>query len=233
MNEGSARTPSPWAEQRRPDLVLRHGTLADGTHADVAIRSGRIARISPEIDTAGAAVEELEGQLVLPSLVDLHLHLDKAFTLELTCNQSGTLDEAMMRFGEARPRLTRESFVDRALRTLRLCAAAGTTAVRTHVNLYAGPIGVQPIAALVEVRERVCDWIDVQIVPFPAGNIAHDHTLREACEEALRLGADAVGGGPALDADPADLIATQPARSLVLRHGRTVARTQVITDVAF
>src|SRR5712692_10262211 len=89
MSDGPAHTLMPRAEQPRPDLVLRHGTLADGTHADIAVQNGRIARIAPQIDTAGAAVEELDGQLALPSFVDLHMHLDKAFTLELTCNESG------------------------------------------------------------------------------------------------------------------------------------------------
>ncbi len=36
--------------------------------------------------------------VVLPSFVDLHMHLDKAFTLDPTCNKSGTLDEAIVRF---------------------------------------------------------------------------------------------------------------------------------------
>lgn len=192
-----------------PDLVLRNATLADGSRADIAVSGGRIVRIAPHIDIAGVAVEDLGRQLALPSFVDVHMHLDKAFTLGLTRNESGTLDEAIVRFAQVWPCLTRESFVDRAVRTLRLCVAAGTTAVRTHVNvcsLSTGGAMVQPVEALLEVRERVRDLVDVQIVLLPAGNIAHDRALYDACEEALRLGADAVGGAPALDGDPLGMI---------------------------
>ena len=212
------------AEPLAADLILRHATLANGTRGDIAVRDGHIARIAPDIDAPDAAVEDLCGQLVLPSFVDLHMHLDKAFTAELTCNESGTLQEAIVRFEQVRPRLARESYVERALRTLRLCAAAGTTAVRSHVDVAVPSDGgvcvPEPVEALLEVRERVRELIDVQLVLLPGGNIAHDHDLYEVCEEALRLGADAVGGAPALHEDPTALITA--AFDLAARYDRDV-----------
>lgn len=194
------------------DLILRHATLADGTRADLAVRDGYIARIAPQIEAPGTPVEDLHGQLALPSFVDLHMHLDKAFTLDLTRNESGTLTEAITRFSEIQPRLSREGFMERALRTLRLCLAAGTTAVRTHVNVdvpaSSGGVATRAVEALLEVRERVREWLDVQIVVLPTGNIAAQRALYEACEEALRQGADALGGAPALYPDHDEMIAT-------------------------
>ncbi len=146
-----------------PDLILRDGTLADGSHVDIAIRDGHIAGIAPHIAPSGVPMEQLDGQLVLPAFVDLHMHLDKALTMDLTENSSGTLLEAIVRYGELAPRFTRESFVERALRTLRLCAASGTTAVRTHINVGAAPgRGLLALEALLEVREQVRDMMDVQ-----------------------------------------------------------------------
>jgi len=201
----------------RGDLVLRGGTLADGTRVDIAIRNGRISRIAPRVDEPGVETEEVGGHVVLPSFVDLHMHLDKAFTLELTANKSGTLEEAIARYDALLPRLTHAGFVERALRALRLCVAAGTTAARTHVNIAgnrhgteggaAGAAGLTPLEALLEVRERVRHALDLQIVLLPSGNPAHDRALYEACEEGLRMGADAVGGAPSLDPDPAGAIA--------------------------
>ncbi len=193
----------------RIDLVLRGTTLADGARADIAVGDGRITRIAPAIDAPGAVVEDVQGRLALPSFTDLHMHLDKAFTLDLTENRSGTLEEAIARYEELLPTLTRAGFVERALRALRLCLAAGTTRARTHINIYAtsdGP-GLMPLEAALEARERARDLMDMQIVLLPAGNPAHDRGLYEACEEALRLGADAVGGAPALDPDPDGAIA--------------------------
>ena len=211
------------SESVAADLILRNATLANGARADIAVRDGRIARIAPRIDVPGAALEDLCGQLALPSFVDLHMHLDKAFTLELTCNESGTLEEAITRFAQVQPLLTRQGYVERSLRTLRMCAAAGTTAVRTHVNVPApsdGVVSLEAVEALLEVRERVRELIDVQIVLLPTGNIAHDHCLYQVCEEALRLGVDAVGGAPALDDDPVAMITS--AFALAERYDRDV-----------
>jgi N-acyl-D-aspartate/D-glutamate deacylase len=68
----------------RYDLVIRGGTVADGTgaalfEADVAIQSGRIAAIGAAL---GAGAEELDarGKLVTPGFVDLHTHYDAQVT---------------------------------------------------------------------------------------------------------------------------------------------------------
>ncbi len=210
------------------DLVLRDGLLADGRRVDIFVRGGRIARIAPRHDNAAPAMaeergkqvttgedrggqsspeEDLGGRLVLPSFVDLHMHLDKAFSLELTRNESGTLEEAIQRFGEVHPRLSYQSYVERAERTLRLCLAAGTTAVRTHVNTYPpSATAVQPVDALLEVRERLREVMEIQIVLLPVENIAHDRALYLLCEDYLRRGVDALGGAPALDPDPSGMI---------------------------
>ena len=148
---------------------------------------------------------------------------------------------AIVRFEQVRPRLARESYVERALRTLRLCAAAGTTAVRSHVDVAVPPEGrvcvSEAVEALLEVRERVRELIDVQIVLLPGGNIAHDHDLYEVCEEALRLGADAVGGAPALHEDPIAMVSAAfdlAARARALRQvAENAALAQKEFDSAF
>jgi N-acyl-D-aspartate/D-glutamate deacylase len=62
------------------DLVIRGGTVADGTggtpfEADVAVAGGRIAAVG---DVAGAGRDELaaRGRLVTPGFVDIHTHYD-------------------------------------------------------------------------------------------------------------------------------------------------------------
>jgi N-acyl-D-aspartate/D-glutamate deacylase len=62
------------------DLVIRNGTVLDGTgapgfEADVGIRGGRIAAVGR---IAGAGAEEIDakGQIVTPGFVDVHTHYD-------------------------------------------------------------------------------------------------------------------------------------------------------------
>ncbi|HEY4574433.1 MAG TPA: N-ethylammeline chlorohydrolase, partial [Thermoanaerobaculia bacterium] len=69
-----------------PDLLLRGGTLltldVQATvlrGADVLIRDGRIASIGHVEPPAGARVLDISGCLVLPGLIQGHLHLGQTF----------------------------------------------------------------------------------------------------------------------------------------------------------
>src|ERR1700735_5512094 len=62
------------------DLVVRGGTLIDGTgapgrRADVAVRGGRIAAVG-HIEGRGTREVDADGALVLPGFVDIHTHYD-------------------------------------------------------------------------------------------------------------------------------------------------------------
>src|SRR6185369_14832602 len=65
---------------KRWDLVVRGGTLADGTgapliEADVAIRDGRIAEVGV-VDGTGTEEIDARGLVVTPGFVDIHTHYD-------------------------------------------------------------------------------------------------------------------------------------------------------------
>lgn len=68
----------------QPDLVIRGGTLADGTgddlyEADVAIKDGRIAEIG-KVAAKGREEIDARGRLVTPGFVDVHTHYDGQVT---------------------------------------------------------------------------------------------------------------------------------------------------------
>ncbi|WP_407156829.1 amidohydrolase family protein [Bradyrhizobium sp. STM 3557] len=68
----------------QPDLVIRGGTLADGTgndlyEADVAIKDGRITQVG-KVSARGFEEIEAKGKLVTPGFVDVHTHYDGQVT---------------------------------------------------------------------------------------------------------------------------------------------------------
>ena len=63
------------------DLVIRNGTLVDGTGragriADVAVSGDRIAAVESRVDGTGTREIDAGGQVVTPGFVDIHTHLD-------------------------------------------------------------------------------------------------------------------------------------------------------------
>ena len=66
------------------DRILRHAHVVDplnhidGT-ADVAVSNGRIAAVAPQIQEAAAEEEDCTGLVLMPGLIDPHLHLGTMF----------------------------------------------------------------------------------------------------------------------------------------------------------
>ncbi len=68
----------------RPDIVIRGGTVADGSggplfEADVAIRDGRIVAVGPVAESGHEEIDA-KGKLVTPGFVDVHTHYDAQAT---------------------------------------------------------------------------------------------------------------------------------------------------------
>jgi imidazolonepropionase-like amidohydrolase len=64
----------------KADLLIRGGRVLDAAHErdgifDIAIRAGKVIAVVPEIHMDAAQVMLAQGKLVLPGLVDTHVHL--------------------------------------------------------------------------------------------------------------------------------------------------------------
>src|SRR5258708_19029442 len=57
--------------------MLSNALLPDGTKRNVQIEDGRISALLPASNTTQDDVLDLDGVLLLPALVDGHIHLDK------------------------------------------------------------------------------------------------------------------------------------------------------------
>lgn len=168
----------------------------EGLHK-LLITNGCFADITDQSELAAAGVNELDaaGNLVTPAFVEPHIHLDAAMTAgEPRWNQSGTLFEGIECWAERKATLTHDDVINRATRTLKLFAAHGIQYVRTHVDVT--DPSLTALKAMLEVREQTSGFVDLQIVAFPQEGILSFKNGRELMEEAIRLGADVVGGIP-------------------------------------
>ena len=90
----------------------------------------------------------MAGKLVVPGLVDAHQHLDKSRTRRLVANPSATLEGASAAYRDFAAAATADDIMARAERTLDICLAHGTVAIRSHTNIESQS-GIRGIEAMV------------------------------------------------------------------------------------
>ncbi|MEZ9525198.1 cytosine deaminase [Enterovibrio norvegicus] len=165
--------------------------------SQILIEDGVIRAIEPneaKLQT-NAPVLDAEGGMALPPFCEPHIHLDTTQTAgEPSWNISGTLFEGIERWAERKALLSIDDVKTRAKQTLKWQIANGIQHVRTHVDV-SDPTLIA-LKAMLEVKEEMKEWVDIQIVAFPQEGILSYPNGKELLEEAVKLGADVVGAIP-------------------------------------
>jgi cytosine/creatinine deaminase len=187
------------------DLILRGGTpWGLTTTADVLVRDGIIAGVGGWLDTDGAEVVDVPGQLLLPGLVEAHCHLDKTLMGRPWVPHSAgdALADRIENDRVRRHELGLPS-VDNITALLRRMIAAGTSYVRTHTDIDP-EMGVRGVYAVREAAAQLGGQVSVQQVAFPQHGILGRPGTADLLASALDLGVECIGGiDPAgMDKDP-------------------------------
>ncbi|WP_301554360.1 cytosine deaminase [Aeromonas caviae] len=162
----------------------------------ILCQGGVIRAIEP-MSTQLLSARELDGEqgLVIPPFIEPHIHLDTTQTAgEPSWNLSGTLFEGIERWAERKALLTHEDVKQRAIQTLKWQIANGIQFVRTHVDV--SDPNLVALKAMLEVREEMKEWVELQIVAFPQEGILSYPNGKALLEESLKLGADVIGAIP-------------------------------------
>ncbi|MGO8098125.1 amidohydrolase family protein [Rhizobium leguminosarum] len=178
------------------DLIVRNANLPDGRKGiDIGIQGGKIVAVEHNLQAQAQEEIDATGRLVSPPFVDPHFHMDATLSLGLPrMNVSGTLLEGIALWGELRPIVTKEELVDRALRYCDLAVTQGLLFIRSHVDT--SDPRLVTVEALIEVREKVAPYIDLQLVAFPQDGYYRSPGAIDALNRALDMGVDIVGGIP-------------------------------------
>lgn len=179
------------------DLIVRQANLCGyDTPRDIACHDGRIIEVAPRIQALSAREIDATGRLVTPPFVDSHFHLDATLALhgQPRRNESGTLLEGIALWSDLKPLQSAERIKERALKLLSWSIARGTLAIRTHVDICDPDLTA--VQVLLEVREEMRPYIDLQLVAFPQDGYLRDPDARARMTRALDLGVDVIGGIP-------------------------------------
>jgi cytosine deaminase len=205
------------------DTVLTNARLADGTTgAFIAIEVGRIAAIGSFAPPQATATIDLAGDLALPALTDGHMHLDKTL-FGLPWWPHAAEPFRMSRI-ETDARVLPSLALNTAARAgelIRRCVAHGTAHIRTHADIRP-EFGLSALEGVLEAKAAHAHACTVQVVAFPQAGVMRLPGTAELLDDAMRAGADLVGGiDPCeVDRDPKgqlDVLFT-----LAERHGRGI-----------
>ena len=177
------------------DLLVKNCLLSKNKDPqDILIKEGVIKDIASKITVDNIPVIDADFHFVTPPFVDSHFHMDATLSYGLPrVNKSGTLLEGIKLWGELKPNLTADAIKERALKFCKWAIARGTLAIRSHVDVSGqNLVGVE---ALLDVRETMKDFIDIQLVAFPQDGLLRANCL-DNLKAALDMGVDVVGGIP-------------------------------------
>lgn len=179
------------------DLIIRNASLRGQPGAwDIGVTGGRITVVAEKLAEQGAQELDAGGNLVMPTYVNGHIHLDKCFLQEkMRPNKDYTFGECLELTWEHKARYTTPDILERAGRAIEEGLMNGTTVFRAFADVDS--IGkLRGVEGLLALKEHWRDVAHIEVVAFPQEGILRDPGTAELMEEAMRLGADVVGGLP-------------------------------------
>jgi cytosine/creatinine deaminase len=176
------------------DLIITSCRPLGGDLTDIHIKDGRIAKLAKGASRPKCAVEDAQGAVVLPGLVEAHTHLDKTmWGMGWYRNEVGPrLLDKIDNERASRKRLDIDP-QRQSSRQVVQSLSNGTTHIRTHVDVDTdhGMWGVEGVMATRRCFDNV---MDIEIVAFPQSGLLRRPGTVALMEEALKLGCEVVGG---------------------------------------
>ena len=185
------------------DLTIHNACFLDANAlrvADIGVAGGSIVAIESGLKTDAREIDA-SGCLVVPGMIETHIHLDKTCILDRCRIEEGTVAEAVRQTASAKRDFTVEDICARGRKTLERCISHGTMRMRTHVELDPG-IGMIGFEAIEQLARDYAWALDVEFCVFPQEGLTNNPGTEELLIEGLRRGARAIGAVPYFDTDP-------------------------------
>lgn len=162
---------------------------------DVRIENGIFKTIGKNLEASDDEVIDANGKLLLPPFIDSHVHLDATLTAgDPEWNETGTLFDGIRIWSERKQTLTKKETKERAIQTLKKQASHGIQFVRSHVDTT--DPSFTALEALLEVKDEVKDFMELQLVAFPQEGILSFKNGKNLIKQAVETGVDVIGAIP-------------------------------------
>jgi cytosine/creatinine deaminase len=199
------------------DITVRRARLRgrDDSLVEIGIDDGRIAAIAERLDEKGATEIDAQGNLVTESYVNPHLHLCKVWTLPmmeeeaLKTYQGEAMGKTMAGVelaSKIKEKYAESWIVENARRAVALAALNGNLHIRAFADVDC-KARLEGVKALIRIRDEFRDIVDIQVVAFAQDGIVREPGAAELMHQAMKLGANVVGGIPWVEFTNADAAA--------------------------
>ncbi|CEG25784.1 amidohydrolase family protein [Bacillus sp. B-jedd] len=187
-----------WLTNVRLETGFRYdnGRIA-GTDSEIfnlKIEDGKIAEITKETPEEHAQQVDAHFNLLLPSLRDMHIHIDKTYyggpwkaCTPITNGIFTRLEEEKQLLPKLLP-----TAQERAEKMIELYLKNGHTHIRTHCNVDP-VIGLKNLEATVNALAKYEDVLTYEIVAFPQHGLLKSDSV-QLIRDAMKNGATLVGG---------------------------------------
>lgn len=206
-----------------PTVPQTGPTQADSTQTDPARVESKAAG-SAAAGSVGSQPDVIDGagRVLLPSLGDVHAHLDsnrmgqtfRPHTADGSLHGLIMNDRANWRDGE-------RSVRDQAAFATAVIIASGGTRIRSHAQIDAD-CGLERFTGVRDALAAHADVLDSQIVAFPQAGIVRESEVRDLLDAALSEGADLVGGLDPLQYDRDPVAHLDVVFGLAEKHGKGI-----------
>jgi len=183
-----------------------------GKMVQIAIEKGKIVKIAEQIAGDAAKTIDAGGNLVTGSFINGHLHLDTVYTLArmddkaINAYVDGGMGGAMTAIelaAKVKEEYDEKWIIENVRKALDLAVRYGNTHIRAFADTdTTGKL--EGVKALLKAREEYKGRVEVQVVAFPQDGVVRDPGAEDYVEEALKMGADVVGGIPWIEYTEAD-----------------------------
>ncbi len=187
------------------DILIKNAKLRNEKNLkNIAIKDGEIVDIYEGKERDAEKVIDAKGALVTEAFVNPHLHLCKVYTL-MKMSEEALKDYHGENMGKAmtaielaariKEKYDEEWIYPNVKKALKLAVENGVLYIRAFadVDSKAKLIGLK---ALLKAKEEFKDKLYLEVVAFPQDGIVREPGAFELLDEAMKLGADVVGGIP-------------------------------------